>query len=731
MISQGVEFINSVFSNSGALSKVLPDYELREEQRQMSLQILEAYEKEGVALIEAGTGVGKSWAYLVPAIFWAVKHGEQTVISTHTIPLQEQLTEKDIPFLLNTLRADVQAILVKGMGNYLCMKKITEIQSDFFSLLPDEQKVLRSLKIWSEKAPDASYSDVPFSLPQSLWELVAANRSDCTNVQCPHYKECFFFKARKKMTEAQLLIVNHHLLMADLAQRVHSHGKEERSVLPKYYRLILDEAHHLDEIALDSFAKKTDKMDLVRWLGRIQSDHHPEKSRLALLLKDIGSLGVRISSLDILLQVDIPGKKRDLVILIESLFKEIDFFYQTYIKQGRDLEGRETNTRLTSDLLLSETWQVKIKPEFMLVAESLVGLSMLLGSIRSQCSELDKVVYEKLSSHLQEIEFVAQYLTQKAEDLKSFTSEEKNASRVRWIEWTGFMSNMILVDAHLNVADFLRDHLFNPRISSVLCSATLTSSNRFSFIKERLGLHGKAFEDHVTEGLYPSPFDYKKRAILAVPKDIPLPSAPDFPRRAAEAIYRAVKASAGSCFVLFTSYDLLKQVYTLLENRLSEFPLLKQGDASRQVLIDTFKAKEGNVLFATDSFWEGVDVPGEALRMVILVKLPFKVPSDPIYQAFSELYEKQGKDSFSLYSIPSATIKFKQGFGRLLRKSEDRGCVLCLDKRLMAKSYGAMFLKSLPECNRVYEDSDVLFKELEIFYKKTSREDWSVAGSNR
>jgi ATP-dependent DNA helicase DinG len=239
----------------------------------------------------------------------------------------------------------------------------------------------------------------------------------------------------------------------------------------------------------------------------------------------------------------------------------------------------------------------------------MIKISSRLGGLRSELPELEKPVLEKLLPHLQELEFVASNLTQKANDLKNFTSDEEDISRVRWIELTGFMSNMMLVDAHLNVAEYLKTHLFGPRISNVLCSATLTSSSKFDYVKGRLGLSGSNLSSSLSENIYPSPFDYANRVLIAVPKDICLPNEPNYIKEVAAAICLIVRISKGSCFILFTSYDMLRQVFALVESRLQDFTLMKQGDASRQVLIDQFKTKEGNVLFATDSFWEGVDVP--------------------------------------------------------------------------------------------------------------------------
>ena len=719
MKNAGTEFVDQVFSTSGLLSRYLKDYEMREEQRQMSLQILKAYQQEKIALIEAGTGVGKSWAYLVPAIYWAVAHGEQTVISTHTIPLQEQLTEKDIPFLLKALNVDIKAVLVKGMGNYLCLKKLHDPSIDISSLSLEEAEAHSSLKVWAERENNGSYSDVPFTVSEVLWNRVAADRSSCMGAQCPAYKECFFFKARKQMSDAQILIVNHHLLMADLSAKVHAKAREDRSLLPKFFRLVVDEAHHLDEIALESFARRNDKIDLIRWLGRIFSEHHPEKSRCQLFLKDLLALHVKMPSIEMALQTDIPGLKRELTVLIEDLFQKIDFFCQTYLAARGSSEEREVRFRLKAEQLLLPYWQQEIKPLFFQLSSSLQRLASMLGSLRSSCLEIDKTHMEKLSLHLQELEFIAQVLTQKAEELKDFVQSEEDVTRVRWVEMTGFMSNIMLIDAHLNVSEYLKKYLFDPRVSSILCSATLTSAKRFDFVKERMGLSCPSLSSSMNEDMYPSPFDYPNRVLLVGFKDMVLPTHPNFLKEAADAICRVVELSKGSCFVLFTSYEMLRQVYSLVKPRLFRFPLLRQGDASRQSLIEQFKRSEGNVLFATDSFWEGVDVPGEALRCVIIVKLPFKVPSDPICQAFSEMYEKMGKDSFSSYLLPSASIKFKQGFGRLIRKQGDRGCVVCLDKRLMEKSYGKTFLNSIPSCKKAFEEKENAFRLIENFYRST------------
>jgi ATP-dependent DNA helicase DinG len=718
-LGYGEECIDSVFSDQGLLSQFVADYELRHEQREMAQKVLEAYRSDRIFLVEAGTGIGKSWAYLIPALLWAASHRESTIISTHTIALQEQLIKKDIPFLLKVLDLELEVILVKGMNNYFCLRKFEECKQDKLFLFPKEQEDLDRLESWADSSREGSFSDLTFPLSPGLWEKVSAERFSCSHMQCPHFKKCFFFKARKELSDAKILIVNHHLLVSEMAARMRKDFREEKSILPKTSRLIIDEAHHLEEIALESFSKKTDRLDLIRWLGRLHSEHHPEKSRCQIFLKELASLNLQTRSLPILLGTDLPAEKRLVSSHIEDLFKKIEFFCSTYVKEANQSDWKEKKWRLKTECLEHPYWQEEIKPLFQLIAGQLLKISAFIESIHNETSSWDKPVQEHFSSHLQELDFVAQKLMQKADDLHEFISCEQDSRRVKWVEMGGSMLNITLVDAHLNVSEYLREYLFEPRSTTVLCSSTLTSSNSFDSLKDRIGLSRESYQE-VEETIYPSPFDYAARTVLAVPKDIPFPNDPRFLPLAADLIHKMIEVSKGSCFVLFTSYEMLNQAYHLLSGKIKAYTLLKQGEASRQTLIDRFKSSEGNVLFATDSFWEGVDVPGEALRCVILVKLPFKVPSDPLYQAYSELYLQEGKDPFMDYSLPLAALKFKQGFGRLMRKKLDRGCVLCLDKRLIHKGYGAHFLNSIPLSKRIFEDSTKIFSLLEEFYHQTS-----------
>ncbi len=595
-----------IFSQEGVLSRHLPEFEERPQQLQMAEEISSAYLENRIALIEAGTGIGKSVAYLVPAILWAVREKEKTVISTHTISLQEQLLEKDLPLLLKILGIEIKATLVKGMGNYLCLLKYEQLE-----------EASPQLESWVETTEEGSLSDIPFALPSGLWEKVAAQTERCTGNKCPHFRRCFFFKARKKLEESQLLIVNHHLLLADLA------SEGDKAILPPVERLILDEAHHLEEIAISMFTKQADKNTLLKLFD------NPQITNRDLLAPKL----IHAFSLLTPLRVREPFSKE-----IQEAFAEL--------------------SRLLSSLL-----------------ETLEDKELLIP------------------------------LQKQTDVLSTFFTETGQKARVRWIEKIGI--NLHLKEVDLDISSLLRDRLFSRFLSTTLCSATLTSGRNFSFIRHRLGI------DEASESIFDSPFDFQNRVLLAVPSDMPDPSDPAFAIAAAEMIGKILEISQGSAFVLFTSYEMLDDCYHQLKDR---FSILRQGDSPRTVLIEKFRAKTGNILFGTDSFWEGVDVAGQALHCVILVKLPFKVPDDPLVEARSELLEKEGKSPFMHYLLPQAALKFKQGFGRLMRKKTDYGTVVCLDRRLVTKAYGKIILQSLPPCRTLFASREKVLQEIKSFY---------------
>ena len=697
-----------IFSQDGLLSRSLKNFEERSGQQEMAQKIIEAYEQDLIALIEAGTGTGKSLAYLVPAVIWALKHQEKTVITTHTIALQEQLMHKDIPFLLKAMDVEIKACLVKGMSNYLCLRKLKELQDQPLLFSSEETKEVQGIERWAEKTTEGSRSDIPFPVSPATWEKVGAEGESCNHVHCPHYKQCFFFKARKEAAEAQLLIVNHHLLLTDIEKRRRNPGQD--SILPLYHRLIIDEAHNLEDIALDSFAQKLDRIAFLRLLARIHSDNHPERSRLTLLKQGLASLPTIKPTLLQKLEVEIPALKRICQHELEESFALISQFCTP---------EKEKQKRITEELSEHIFWKQTIVPALLSLSEQIKRLSLSLNAVSSDLEEFKGgPLYEKLNPHLLEVQAIGVRLEQTSNFLAAFTQDEPKEMRVRWIEWNG--ANVCLVDAALDISGFLDEHLFSKLRTSILCSATMATARSFQFLKNRLGLANQ--EKKIKEEIFDSPFNYAERSLFLVPTDLPLPSSREFLSECTNAISEIIEISKGSVFLLFTSYDMLQSCFrTLAANAAltQKYPFLKQGDLPRHLLLDQFKKRIGSVLFATDSFWEGVDVPGEALRCVVITKLPFAVPTDPLYEAYAESLEKQGLNPFSDYSVPQAVIKFKQGFGRLIRKNDDRGCIVCLDHRIIKKGYGKQFLQSLPPCRTSFASKAAVFAEMRQFYERT------------
>ncbi len=664
----------------------------------MAQNILDAYTDEKITLIEAGTGTGKSLSYLVPAAYWALKHQEKTVIATHTIALQEQLIHKDIPFLLKAMDIEIKACLVKGMSNYLCLRKLSECRGHPLLFATEEAKQMEAVEQWSERTKEGSRSDISFPIHPATWEKVSAEADTCNHVHCPHYKECFFFKARKMAEDSQLLIVNHHLLLADIEKRRRNPG--QGMLLPNYSRLVIDEAHQLESVALESFAQRFDRLGLLRQLSKLHSDVNQDRSRLARLHLDLSTQPIIPPLLIHKLEVDIPAQKRLCQESLEETFGELISFFETLAVVKPGFKDKESRRRITEEITQNPLWKQTLVPSLGSLGEQIQRLSLMIQGALGDIQEFkDAPFYETISIHLIEMGAIAQRLDAASEFLNQFVKEGSSEKRVRWLESTP--ANAILVDAALDISALLNEHLFSKQRTCVLCSATITAAKSFSFLKKRLGL--TEYPTKLKEAIFDSPFNYQQRTLFVVPTDLPLPSSPDFLAKSIEAIAQVIEISRGSVFLLFTSYEMLQSCHRILSQSTlpQRYSFFKQGDLPRHLLLEQFKKKEGGVLFATDSFWEGVDVPGEALRCVVIAKLPFSVPSDPLYEGYALSLEKEGLDPFFDYSVPEAVIKFKQGFGRLMRTKDDRGCVVCLDHRIVKKSYGKQFLLSLPPCPNV------------------------------
>ncbi len=722
-----VEHVAALLCYKSPLSANTENFEERPEQQKMLRDVVHAYNHNKIALIEAGTGTGKSLAYLLPAVLWAMKNQERTVISTNTINLQEQLLTKDLPHLLTALGLNLHVALMKGMNNYLCPRRLEDAILETATFSESEAREILAIEAWKDKAHEGSRSELPMATSHATWDKVSAQADACQHKSCPHYESCPFFQARRKAGEAQIIVVNHHLLFADLAKRAESGNYQEDAIIPSYSRLILDEAHNIEDIATEHFASKVSRLQIMRAMAALMTERGTAMTgKLALLQQMLHKafpqdLPLEVQPLSLCLTQDLPASKREVTLAINEAFDALAAFaMEGEVQDDGELAIGERRVRLREANMQSDMWQMRVLP-------SLKWLIEALGKYCQSISSLDKdldakkalePILDKLKSCRLDIRALVGRLQNACQALALFLKSKELPSSVRWVELQPLRTvlNVYLVQADLDIARHLQEHLFSKFSTIIMTSATLATGGHFAFMKGQLGID-KGTRKPI-ESVYPSPFDYETQALLTVPTDLPLPTSPEFTDTAAERIWDAIQASQGNAFVLFTAFSALKACHARLEGRLKEhgYHPLRQGDDERRRLIERFKAQDRSVLFGTDSFWEGVDVAGEALRCVIIVKLPFRVPSDPLTEAKAEFIEEQGGSAFFDYAIPQAIVKFKQGFGRLIRHQEDRGCVVCLDKRLTSKPYGKLFLKSLPPCRQLFASGKEVAIQMESFY---------------
>ncbi|MFQ5709872.1 MAG: helicase C-terminal domain-containing protein [bacterium] len=717
--------------NSGALSKLmgpqgpiarkLENYEFRPAQIEMIEAVSQAINENKVAIIEAGTGTGKTLAYLLPAISYAVKNKERCVVSTNTINLQEQLIKKDLPFLRAILNEKFKAVLVKGRTNYACKRKLSEAENELDLFSDEAEKAeLQSIVAWAESSGDGSKSDLNFVPTKEVWEKIQSESDTSLKTKCPFYNECFFYTARRAAASANILVANHHLLFADLAVRA-AHGASENAVLPKYDRIVFDEAHNIEDVATNYFGVSVTYLGLLRLLNRIYHRKGSEEKGLLPFLS--GKLTFYAHALpharllkaqEFIQEISIASLE-DLKLLLTETMEQIFFIVQRMC----ETKFYETKLRLTASLIQSQEWQAKI----------LVPTKKLTHDMRQFTASLNDLGrgLESFESHLDE---TAEALTidlraqQERLDAAANTIEqvllEHDGDNIRWIEVkTGYKGSKIvrLHASPLDIGPIMKETVFKKFKNVILTSATLTVANRFDYIENRIGMNFLDSE-RILERSLPAPFDYEKQALVVIPNDVPLPNDQEFLRSLPELILRCVKISRGRTFVLFTSHGLLNLVYHQMKGEIEQagYNAYKQGQENRHRLLVRFKDDTSSVLFATDSFWEGVDVHGEALESVIITKLPFKVPSEPVVEARVEAIERRGGNAFMEYTVPQAAIKFRQGFGRLIRRKSDRGSVVILDKRVIQKRYGRIFLNSLPKCRIVAGSTDEVFAEMASFF---------------
>jgi ATP-dependent DNA helicase DinG len=680
----------------GPIARLMGQYEDRQSQRDMAAYIADGYNDGGTLLLEAGTGVGKSFAYLVPALAWARLNGQRTVVSTNTINLQEQLVGKDLPLLRRALGTEEHTptfALLKGWRNYLCLARMHQAVAAQRTLLEqDKLEELYDIAEWAGRTPDGTLSDLPVQPTPEVWDEVSAEPDLCSRMKCPEFDRCFLFRARRRAAEADIVVVNHHLLAADLAVRKEQDNWNEAAVLPPYRRLILDEGHHLEDVAASHLGVQVSSRSVRRLMGRFERNGRGLAPTLAHELAARADLMSR-ASLDLLRERLIPtvsDARRSTELLFVRLHALLD-----------GVAGSQL--RLDESFAAHEAWTAGLGAELDAVLMAFRALKELIETIADRLSQAEDS--ERRGQLLQELRGVTRRLEGASDALnRTLRPAAGGPPTVRWMERSGRRSqDVALAAVPLDMAPVLRDLIFDRLDTTIVTSATLAASGDFGFLESRIGLSGEGSPVTVRE-IFPSPFDYPSQCLFGIPTDIPEPRDDELGHSAAVAqvVTDLAYASDGGMFVLFTSHAALQRAAQSLRHALgARWPLLVQGEAPRDVLLRRFRELGNAILLGTDSFWEGVDVPGRALRTLVLNKLPFKVPSEPLTAARLERLAEQGEDGFMGYLLPHAALKLKQGFGRLIRSRQDAGVVILLDSRVVTKRYGPIVLSGLPRAERI------------------------------
>lgn len=689
---------------AGAVGAALDGYEHRPQQLAMLAAVTRAFNDDGVLSVEAGTGTGKSLAYLVPAILWSRANQQRVVISTHTITLQEQLVRKDLPLLTQHAGLAARVALVKGRGNYLCKRKAAQAEAQPGLLIDDDQtRELQHLLAWARTTTDGSLADLPVRPRPEVWEQVMSESDNSLRARCPYYSTCFFYAARRTAAAADILVVNHHLLMADLALRAAAGDYAQNGVLPPAARVVLDEAHHVEDVATSYFGSQISLAMIERTCGRLQSRRTGRGilSALAIALDAIDDPAQRAPADGAAHWID-----QRLAPACNAALAEATAVFAALRAELLAWPGRRDDTlRITAALRDTPLWQA-CRTRTTELAAVLEAFAADLGGVVERLARL-----EDLGELPTQVRYLGTELSAMRGRLAGLAGAllafgEDDAGTCAWLALrrrAGREPALSLHRAPIAVGPQLAAALFTPFKTAVLTSATLTVAGRFDFLHDRLGLDRVEPAERVETLRLASPFDFAAQALLAVPVDLPDPSAAEYPPASHAVMRRAVELARGGTFLLFTSYAALEHAWRALAGalRAAGYLPLRQGELGRSVLLARFASDPRAVLFATDSFWEGVDVRGDALRCVVIAKLPFRVPTEPLEEARVEAIAARGGDPFAERAVPQAVLKLQQGFGRLIRARSDRGVVLVLDSRLARKRYGQIFFASLPPAQRV------------------------------
>jgi ATP-dependent DNA helicase DinG len=671
------------FAPGGILSRTHPAYEFRRGQLQMAEAVEQALEEKRHLIVEAGTGTGKTLAYLVPVI----RSGKRVIISTGTKNLQEQLFYKDVPFLEQALTVHVgtasQAVqpaqgpgtlsvcYMKGRNNYLCRKKLYDLTNQPVLSGLEEIEQYRAIAAWEKNTATGDRAELA-ELPEAsmLWHKLDARADTCTGQKCSEFERCFITEMRRRAMESDIIIVNHHLFFADLAIKLQADGAPDAGILPDAAAVIFDEAHEVEDVAANYFGISVSNLRVEELARDVERSMQGNK-----MLSP--SVSGALSSL------------RDRSQLFFSLLPAGDgrFAFETrreFLEENGDefIGFNQALTRLAGEL---EGLPQKPEEVFHFVRRAQEIQVQLSYAMEAQDRNTVFWIERRGGRGGREEQRGAGRLL----DGQNRTAKSPENSRASASDSFRGRQNVFLQATPIDVGPILRDCLWSKMDCAVLTSATLAVGGGFEYIRKRLGL------EHARETVLPSHFDYQSQAVLYVPPDMPDPRTPQFTTKAAERIRKLLEITRGRAFVLFTSYAQMNDVYHRLLGEL-EFPMLRQGDAPKTALLEEFRLTPNAVLFATSSFWQGVDVQGEQLSCVIIDRLPFAVPTDPVVAARVKAIDAEGGNAFFQYQVPAAVITLKQGFGRLIRSLHDRGLLVLLDNRILKKQYGRTFIESLP-----------------------------------
>jgi len=675
--------VTAIIDEGGALSQAIPNFDRRPQQIEMARAVTDAFNRGQHILIEAGTGTGKSIAYLVPAILWAVTNNQRVVISTNTINLQEQLINKDLPILQQALNTPFRAAVLKGRSNYLCPRRLAAIRRRKPTSV-DELRTLAKILVWLLESQTGDRGEISLRGPieNITWQRLSAEDEGCLLDRCRSIMGgvCPFYKARKAAESAHLLVVNHALLLSDAAS--------DNRVLPEYTSLVIDEGHHLEDAVTNSFSFRLDEATLRRRLADLGGPTSGllgdvmRSAQAAAPEKEIKKLSRGVSAISDatkLMDHHIGSLFAGFQSVVDSLDQSSASDYVTQIRVVEAIRDRDSFTQL------QEHWQ-HLKEFFDAVSHAMQQLTEALARLEQyDLPDYNDLVNSTAAAY--------RYLQETNNQLHSFIAEP-DANMIYWItvgrdRFTGISIHA----APLHIGPKVEKHLWHTKETIILTSATLQTRGGFDYIRERLNAQ------HVATLEVGSPFNYRESTLLYIPTDIPEPTDRHHYQQAVErGIVELAAALNGRVLALFTSYAQLRQTAQAITPRLAlgNIAVYDQSDgSSRQALLDGFISAEKAVLLGTRSFWEGVDIPGQDLSALVIVRLPFAVPTDPIFAARSETYT----NSFNEFAIPDAILRFRQGFGRLIRSSTDRGIVTVFDRRIISKGYGMHFLEALPECH--------------------------------